>query len=212
MRATALPVLAGLLCGSLACAGVVGCDAPLHLEPAGVGGASSSTGSTARACSSNPDCAFPNPVCDTVTATCVGCLTVSDCAYMPGTICSQGSCECPPGGSCVSASTASSSSSGAGGAGTGTGGFDGGASDAAPDAAACVPKCSEALTQGGAVCPGTVSATDYTKLKACVGCAGTAICAPACAGTFCMELPPNAACKNCLQSHCLVPFDVCQAN
>jgi hypothetical protein len=48
-----------------------------------------------RECESNPDCAAPTSVCDTIKGRCVECLVLSDCAMKPGTICSKGVCSCP---------------------------------------------------------------------------------------------------------------------
>ena len=52
-------------------------------------------GSGPVACNSNPDCPEPTSVCDTVSNTCVECLVLADCAFRPGTVCSEGSCVCP---------------------------------------------------------------------------------------------------------------------
>ena len=87
---------AGILGGVLVVAGFAACADAVHLDPpAATDGGSTSTGVT-TGCHSNPDCAFPTAVCDTVSGKCVACLEVSDCAYMPGTVCSKGACGCPP--------------------------------------------------------------------------------------------------------------------
>ncbi len=117
-------VLAG--CGFVACA-----DA-LHLDPPGTGGSVTQTGAGAGTCHSNPQCAYPTPVCDAVSARCVQCLVLSDCAGMPETVCSLGSCVCPtPDGSpplmycpgqtplCTATCDTGTGTGGTGGAGTG---------------------------------------------------------------------------------------------
>jgi hypothetical protein len=96
----------GLLCTVLGvpAAGFVACADALHLDPPGtiLPGTDGGTGDGGiTSCESNPDCAYPKPVCDTITATCVQCLVVSDCAGTPGTVCSQGSCVCPTPGTCL---------------------------------------------------------------------------------------------------------------
>src|SRR5689334_11773915 len=96
MRATEprlLHLAAGLLCAALGAAGIAACADSLHLDPPGDGGETRTDGGTA--CRSNAGCAYPSPVCDTVTATCVQCLTFADCAEKPGTVCSMGKCGCP---------------------------------------------------------------------------------------------------------------------
>jgi hypothetical protein len=102
MRATLLqriPLRAVLFLGALGVTGIAACADALHLDPpgadAGTGTSTSSTSGAGAQCHSNPDCAFPTPVCDTVSLKCVGCLVLSDCADEPGTVCSKGSCECP---------------------------------------------------------------------------------------------------------------------
>ena len=106
-------------------AGVLACADSLHLDP-GTGGKGSTTttthgsgGSAPTVCSSNPDCAYPTPVCDTVANVCVECLTFTDCdGPKPGTVCSQGACVCPSAGGeatltyCAAASTAPAGSPG----------------------------------------------------------------------------------------------------
>jgi hypothetical protein len=109
--------LVGLLAAS-SIVPLVACEDSLHLDPpasSGGGGSNSSgkasstsasthsTGSTGHGggghaptgCQSNPDCALPTPVCDTVTGKCEECLVVGDCAATPGTVCSAGKCQCP---------------------------------------------------------------------------------------------------------------------
>jgi Galactose oxidase, central domain len=90
-------------------AGFVACADALHLDPPGTTTSTSTvvnkdggTGGGSTACTSNPDCTYPTPVCDAVKATCVQCLVLSDCAGIPGTVCSQGSCTCPTGSTCLS--------------------------------------------------------------------------------------------------------------
>ena len=169
MRATqrrTAPHRTGLLCavfGLTAVAGFAACTDAIHLDPPGAttGATTGGTGgSPAGSCRSSPDCALPKPVCDTVTQTCVECLTLLDCSVAPGPVCSAGKCVCldtglsyctgePPG--CVDLQTSSincgacgvgcdagctmgscpTGSGGAGGAGPGTGGGDAGSSDAA---------------------------------------------------------------------------------
>jgi len=88
---------------SAGAAGVASCADSIHLDPAGTGkdgGVSSSSGGTgggaAGYCRSNPDCAYPTPVCDTVTGKCQECLSADECAVTkPGTVCSLGACVCP---------------------------------------------------------------------------------------------------------------------
>ncbi len=48
-------------------------------------------------CLSNVDCAYPTAICHPAEGRCVGCLVLSDCANMPGTVCSEGACVCPGG-------------------------------------------------------------------------------------------------------------------
>src|SRR4051812_29792632 len=89
-----------------ALAGVAACADSLHLDPPGGGtgsggggtgstGSHGSTGAGTTGCHSNPDCTYPAAVCDTVARVCVECLTFADCGEKPGTVCSQGKCECP---------------------------------------------------------------------------------------------------------------------
>ncbi len=217
-------VFAALFSAALGAAGLSACVDSLHLDPAGTGGSTSATtGSGAGGCHSNPDCAFPKPVCDTARHACVGCLTVSDCAYAPGTVCSKGVCECPDGGACGKAASGTGGS-GAGGQGTGgTGGSgagggsadagnDSGPDDAGSDAPACMPTCSDALTMGGTVCAGTISPLVYKQLQTCAGCNTSATCTLSCKATFCADLPIDAKCKACLSSFCAAPLSACSAH
>jgi len=52
-------------------------------------------GGVPTSCVSNSDCPAPTAVCDAKKALCVECLEISDCAFRPGTICSEGECVCP---------------------------------------------------------------------------------------------------------------------
>jgi hypothetical protein len=81
-------------------ASVAACADALHLDPPGAGGSTTTTKTTASTgggatCHSNPDCAYPTPVCDTVSSHCFECLVLADCTGKPGTVCSLGRCECP---------------------------------------------------------------------------------------------------------------------
>jgi len=72
------------------------CADAVHLAPPGAdAGTTSATTGGGSGCKSNPDCAYPTAVCDTVSGKCVECLVLSDCAGKPGTVCSKGACECP---------------------------------------------------------------------------------------------------------------------
>jgi N-acetylneuraminic acid mutarotase len=84
------------------------CADALRLEPpqgGSGGGTSDATTSTSTSsgdggngpinCKSNADCPEPTSVCDTVSNVCVECLTLSDCAFRPSTVCSEGQCVCP---------------------------------------------------------------------------------------------------------------------
>ena len=101
---------------AVACASAAGfaaCADSIHLDPGKGGGGKATTttssstttatggggGAAPVACASNQDCGYAEPLCDTVAATCVECLTASDCAdTKPGTACSFGHCVCPPEG------------------------------------------------------------------------------------------------------------------
>ena len=86
------------------------CSDALRLEPpsgpgAGAAGAGNygggvvgGGGGAPHTCRSNSDCAAPSAVCDTVKRICVECLLLADCGAKPGTVCSQGACECPTAG------------------------------------------------------------------------------------------------------------------
>ena len=111
LPAAGLVALAG--CGVFATAS---CADSIHLDPPGGSGGGSSTASSTgthhttttttasgtgggappMTCASNPDCAFPKPVCDVSAGECVECLVLSDCVGKPGTVCSLGACVCPP--------------------------------------------------------------------------------------------------------------------
>lgn len=82
------------------------CADALSITPPGGGGGADTTTTAAGAsggtggmatvpCLSNSDCPFPTTVCDTARGICVGCLELADCAHMPGTLCSEGTCSCP---------------------------------------------------------------------------------------------------------------------
>ena len=103
----------GLFCAVLGVptAGFLACADALHLDPPGTSTTVTGTGGSAKGdggtdggttCHSNPDCAYPKPVCNTVTQACVQCLEISDCAGITGSVCSQGSCVCPTGSTCLS--------------------------------------------------------------------------------------------------------------
>jgi hypothetical protein len=93
-RPSSIRTLGWLSALSLALAG---CPDSLRLDPGTSGAASgdSGVGAGAEPCESNPDCAYPRSVCDTVKRQCVECLQVQDCAAKPGTVCSAGLCACP---------------------------------------------------------------------------------------------------------------------
>jgi hypothetical protein len=74
--------------------GFIACADAIHLDPPGAIVTQDGGTEAGAACVSNPDCAYPTPVCDTDTETCVECLVISDCASKPGTVCSQGNCQC----------------------------------------------------------------------------------------------------------------------
>ncbi|MDI1477088.1 kelch repeat-containing protein [Polyangium sp. y55x31] len=61
----------------------------------GGGGGSGGEGGAPTSCISNSDCPAPTAVCDTKKSTCVECLEIQDCAFRPGTVCSEGKCVCP---------------------------------------------------------------------------------------------------------------------
>jgi hypothetical protein len=197
-----------------------------------------STGSAASGCRSNADCPYPTAVCDTVSRKCVGCLTVSDCEAMPGTVCSKGACTCPStkaepltycggaspgcfdtqasadhcgacGKACDGGSCKSGSCEGAGAGGGGTGG-DGGVEAGAP----CVASCAEAVTKGGTVCLDAGAYPDYQKLGFCAGCQGAGGCEMECSTTFCKDKPVPASdagttCNGCLLLACPALYTSC---
>jgi N-acetylneuraminic acid mutarotase len=120
MRTRARAAFPFLLTVFAASASFAACADALHLDPPTGSAGTASSGSTSSggtggsvktgdggteagsSCKSNPDCAYPTPVCDTTTDTCVQCLVVSDCADLPGTVCSLGQCGCPaPPGSTI---------------------------------------------------------------------------------------------------------------
>ncbi len=214
-------VRAAFACGILAFAGFAACLAPVHLDPtsasSGVGGASGGSG-----CRSNPDCFYPTQVCDTVTQTCVGCLVASDCAYLPGSVCSGGQCVCPEGG-CDAGSCPECGSGGMGG-GADAGHEDAGHPDAgeedagkkdaggAPDAGgpSCVT-CNKALASGGTVCAGP-SSTDYKALTTCA-----CELLPGNCTTECMKFCENEgiavlACNTCLAQKCALELMSCETH
>ncbi|MBM4357511.1 MAG: hypothetical protein FJ096_05300 [Deltaproteobacteria bacterium] len=91
----------------LVVAGLVGCSSLIGLDgdyrpPREAGGssttvgASSSTGGT-TACTSNPDCAAPTSVCDTLKGACVECVDLEDCGFLNDSVCSAGTCVCESG-------------------------------------------------------------------------------------------------------------------
>src|SRR5215813_9518771 len=87
---------AALLCAALTAAGIAACADSIHLDPpSNDGGVSGDDGGPVGKCQSNPGCAYPMPICDTVAHQCVECLVVSDCKGKPDTVCSKGSCICP---------------------------------------------------------------------------------------------------------------------
>jgi hypothetical protein len=205
-------VRAAILCGVLSSVGFAACIDPLHLDPvnAGAGGtAAASTGSAPSGCHSNPDCTFPKAICNTVTGACVECLVASDCAYMPGAVCSKGACECPPGHKCGTLSGGSSSSASTGTGGAGTGG-DGGVEASVP----CVSSCAEALTNGAPVCPDAGAFPVYQGLGFCAGCNAAGGCTPVCAATLCADKPVEAGdagtpCSDCLATACTTLYNEC---
>ena len=107
---TAVPFVGAVLGVSV---GFAACTDALHLDPPGNSSTTSSSSSSGTggsivihndagpdapppvACRSNPDCAYPVPVCDTIANVCVECLVIQDCVGKPGTVCSKGSCSCP---------------------------------------------------------------------------------------------------------------------
>jgi hypothetical protein len=95
MRAITVQLSAGLFALALGALSAASCADALHLDPPGdTGGGPSEDGGT-HECRSNPDCAYPTAICDTIAHRCVECLTYSDCGAKPGTVCSKGSCGCP---------------------------------------------------------------------------------------------------------------------
>ncbi len=90
------------LCVALGLTGLAAspaCTDAIHLDPPAATSTSSSTsggtgGARPGSCRSSPDCSLPKSVCDTVTQTCVECLTTLDCSLAPGPVCSGGKCEC----------------------------------------------------------------------------------------------------------------------
>ena len=215
MHATAphpVHVRTAVLFGILLCAGFAACADSVHLDPSGAGaggasaGSTTSTGDAASGCRSNADCPFPTAVCDTVTGTCVGCLTSSDCSYAPGSVCNGGQCSCA--GDACDAGTG-----GAGGKDAGDdGGSDGGLHDGGSDAAAaCVPTCVKALTTGGTVCPGTLGDLYYDQVRACAGCGAPGPCTLTCT-SFCLEHGIDALCEQCLMTDCAPPFMDCETH
>ncbi len=212
MRPTLSYICATLLACGLACTCVSACTDTFHLDPAGTGGsASASTGSGAGGCHSNPDCAFPKPVCDTARHACVGCLTVSDCAYAPGTVCSKGVCECPKGAACGAKGTGGAGAGGGGAGGGETGGDAGGdGSDGAP---ACAATCNAAISGGGLPCAGTPGESVYQSLQNCAGCSGAlGACGGDCSASLCMGETLDPLCQSCLTLNCMVLLSNCMAN
>ena len=238
MRATASRpacVLAALLVGVLAFAGFAACVDFVHLDPPNAGGGAG--GGTASTCLSSPDCTYPTPVCDTVTQTCVGCLTTSDCSYAPGSVCSGGQCSCPSGvpvpltycaapnpgcfdtqtasehcGTCGNACDAASCIQGlCGGEGTDAG-AEGGIDDGGPDGSAgCVPTCRMAIETGGTVCPTSPGSVYFDQTTACAGCSGAGPCQASCV-SFCGGNGVDAVCETCLVNECPASFMNCGNN
>ena len=102
-RRTAPPIsrLLWAVLGLTGLAGFAACTDAIHLDPpgatssgSGTGGAKGTGGGAAGSCRSNPQCALPTPVCDTVQQRCVMCLTAADCSSTPGLACSLGTCVC----------------------------------------------------------------------------------------------------------------------
>lgn len=99
-RLTALAAITAAM-GLAACADSLRLDVGTgSTSGSGGSGASGSTGGTGgtgggSACTSNAQCAYPTPVCDTSAGSCVQCLVISECAAQPGTVCSLGACVCP---------------------------------------------------------------------------------------------------------------------
>src|SRR5688572_33436351 len=91
--------LAGLGMLGLACSGSPHLDPPTGNATTGAGGATSSSSTAGGGqggslpmidCQSNSDCPEPTAICDTQKDLCVECLEIEDCAFRPGTVCSQG--------------------------------------------------------------------------------------------------------------------------
>jgi hypothetical protein len=202
---------AALLCGAFAFTGFAACADSLHFDPAGAGGSAvASTGGAPSGCRSNADCAYPRQLCDTESRACVACFVVSDCASLPGTVCSKGACECPPGGACGAGAGGSTGVGGAGGGGSG-----GGAGDAGPDGSADCASCDQALLMGGKLCPGTPADDDYTALQNCAGCKGAlGACSGPCNATFCDGLPATPLCRACLEGPdgCMARLAACMSD
>ncbi len=209
---------AAFCCGVLALAGVAACLTPVHLDPAGAGstgsGGAATTGGDAGACHSNVDCTYPLALCDTVSGSCVGCLTAADCTSMPGAVCSMGQCTCVGGAdtACNDAGTA-----GSGGGGGGGGGQDAGADagqDAGVDAGPCVTSCQQTLTMGGPLCAGSMGTAENKALKACAGCSGgtSIVCAAKCAGNYCADQLYDGACLSCIENNCATQLANCSAD
>jgi N-acetylneuraminic acid mutarotase len=80
---------------------LAGCSDAIHLDP-GSGGSTATHmtgtaggGGSQIGCTSNADCPYPTPVCNTEVGHCAECLVVDDCAAKPGTVCSKAACVCP---------------------------------------------------------------------------------------------------------------------
>ena len=157
-----------------ACAlGLVGaCADSLHLDPNLILDA----GGAANRCSSNTDCAYPKPVCDTVKQVCFECLSYADCADKPETVCSTGSCVCPPLLGADAGGSTSASPGVDGGAAV-----DGGGGGAAGSSGMSQPV---ALTYCAASPAGERCADTQTSLYNCGGCGHT--CLTDCASGRCL--------------------------
>jgi len=115
-----VPVSFRIVVGGAAVLGLFACADALRIElPGGAGGNGAGPavgvggGGGVIGCESNSDCPEPTSVCDDVKGICVACLEIEDCAFRPGTVCSEGQCVCTAGESycedagCVDLATSS---------------------------------------------------------------------------------------------------------
>jgi N-acetylneuraminic acid mutarotase len=93
------PWLLGMASLSTACVDALRLEPPTQIGTGG-GGSVTTTGSGGEGgsgpipCSSSLDCPEPTSLCDTVKHECAECLSLGDCSFRPGTVCSKGACVC----------------------------------------------------------------------------------------------------------------------